>query len=213
MALVVDGICRYSVVQDYLGQEVINIVDVHIDIEDFESRRSVCYRVAGDILDNWHDHVRPLLVGKLTCLEVRWVDLDSEGGSTGARSTSDNTTWPATGGKPEAGLPGSAVIRIRKNLEGGNRQSRRGEMRLAGLAEGMTEPEDGNRLRAIFMEDLDANLEQFKDGINGSNNGEVTNLAQVHNPKDGEPSSSHISTFTALQIVGTQRRRMPGYGD
>lgn len=212
MALVVPGICRYSIVQQYLGQEVINIIDVHLDTAPGQSRPDFISVVASDILDNWHDHVLTRQVAALRALEVRWVDLDSEDGTTGAKSTTDNETWPAVGGKPEPGLPGNAAARVRKNLQGGNRQSRRGEVRLAGISEGMTEPENGNLLRQIFVDDLNVGFEAFKDGINGAGLQGTANLAQVHNPKDGTPSSSHISTFSALSLVGTQRRRMPGYG-
>lgn len=213
MALVVPGIVRYSIIQEYLGQEVVNIVDIDIDNESFTtSREEACFEVAGDLLNNWHDHVLTRQVAALSALEVRWVDLDSESGSTGARSSTSAETWPAVGGKPEPGLPGNAVARVRKNLQGGNRQSRRGEVRLAGVAEGMTEPTNGNVLRSIFLDDLNVGFEAMKDGINGTDNDRTVNMAQVHNPRDGEPSSSHISTFTALSVVGTQRRRMPGYG-
>lgn len=214
MALVTPRIARFAVVQSFNGQDVINILDVDINTtSSVTSREEACFAVCGDILNNWNDHILPAQVNGLQAIEVRWVDLNSLDGSTGARSSTSAETWPANGGLTGAPLPNNVTIRIRKNLQGSTRVTRRGEVRLAGGEEAYTGP-DGITLTPATVSGLNDRWEDFKDGINGTRvvEGYEVNLAQVHTVNEEAVGHSIISTFEVVPVVGTQRRRMPGYG-
>lgn len=207
--IVAGGIIRFSVVAELLGQTCINIVDVDLDTDVGTTRSEEAFSIAGDIINNWDDHVMGNLVSDYTALRVDWVDLDSLNGSVGSRSVTSDTTWPAAGRATGNAMPGHTYARIRKNIQGGGRQSRRGVLRLSGLPESYV---SGNNILTENVTGLNAAFEQFKDGINGSPSSSVRNLAVVHVPASGPVSSSHISTYSCDSVVGTIRRRMPGYG-
>lgn len=214
MTLIAPNVARFSVVGRLNGQEIINIVDVTFDgLIGPADRESGCFEIAGDILNNWDDHILSALVNDYTAEEVRWVDLDSPDGSTGARSTTSAETWPKQGSNAASPLPNNVTIRCRKNLQGSTRSTRRGEMRLAGADEGWTGP-DGITLTPAVVSDLNGRLEDFKDGINGTGGSPVytRNICQVHTVDGAWTATSILSTYEVIPVVGTQRRRMPGYG-
>ena len=171
--------------------------------------------VAGDILNNWADEVMPLLSSAYQDIEVRWVDLETEEGSAGSRSSTTAHTWPEEGGTAGAPLPNNVTGRITKVAEGRRRNQRNGRMALGGMVESYTEAGQGNRLTPTAITNLQDALEAFKDGVNGTEpiSGRVTNLVVVHTLNGVYESSSQISVFRVEPIVGTLRRRMPGYGD
>lgn len=214
MAIIAPGVCRFSVVGDLSGQDCINILDVEIDPGGLQSRAEDCFNVAGDILNNWNDHILPNLCGNYSALRVDWVDLDSADGTTGSRSSTSAETWPAPGGRSAAPMPNNVYIRIRKNLQGKNRQQRSGTLRLGGAAEEDTAGGlQNNVLLLAAQTNLNADFEAFKDGINGQNvAGETRNLCVVHTVNDVYSGHSIISTFQTQPVLGTIRRRMPGYG-
>lgn len=213
MPLVVPNIVRLSVIGELNEQEIVTIFDVDVDEGDGgKTREEACFEVAGDLLNNWTDHVLDDLVNDFTATEVRWVDLDSEEGSTGARNSTSDKTWPLPGSHPGNPLPNNTCMRVRKNLQGASRTTRRGEMRLAGIPEDYTGA-DGITLTPAVVSGFNDAIELLKDGINGQDAfGVVKNCAQVHTREGVGVGSSHISTFSVIPVVGTQRRRMPGYG-
>lgn len=209
--LVVPSVVRYSIVAELLGQTCINIMDVTITDEGIgTSRDDAINSVAGDIINNWDDHILGNLSSDYVFTEVRWLDLDSLDGSTGSRTSTDGTTLPVAGRSSGNAMPGHTYAKIRKNLEGSSRASRRGVLRLSGLQEGYV---SGNNLLGASITALNAAFEEFKDGINGTDGGATVNCVVVHVPRVGPPSTDDISSFTAESVVGTIRRRMPGYGE
>lgn len=212
--LIAPGVARFTVVGRLQGEDCMNIFDVDIDTgAPGSTRGEECFATAGDILNNWSDHLIPNLVAQYTAVEVRWVDLNSATGTTGSRSSTSDTTWPETGGYTGVNPASNNVYyKVRKNLSGGNRQSRRGVTRLGGVAENATQDGDGNRVKPAIVSDLNAAFEQFKDGINGSPGTAIRNLCVVHTVNRQYVGKDDISTFQVLDTVGTIRRRMPGYG-
>lgn len=212
--IVAPGIVRFTVVGRLQGEDCMNVFDVHLDMGGGGGGREPgCFTTAGDILNNWSDHIVPNLVSQYSAIEVRWVDLNSATGSTGSRSSTSDTTWPENGGYSGVTPASNNVYyKVRKNLSGGNRQSRRGVCRLGGVAENATLDTDGNRLKANIVADLNAAFEQFKDGVNGDDGVKITNLTVIHTVNRQYVGEDHISTFQVLDTVGTIRRRMPGYG-
>lgn len=214
MPLIEPDVCRFVVVGEYADQECLNIVDVEI-IEvggAVDSRADRCFKVAGDILNNWTDHLLPALSAQYGAFEVRWVDLDSASGTVGSRSSTSEETWPMLGLVSGASLPSNVYVKAFKNLQGRSRQQRRGIMRLGGIPEAFTLPSAPNTLTADAVTGYTDALEQFKDGINGLNDGWQTNICVVHTIDGVADGHSIVSTYQPSATVGTIRRRMPGYG-
>lgn len=214
MPLTFPNIVRYSVVGSLHGEECINVFDV--EIEDtggpLDTRAERIFTVAGDLLNQWSDHIVPLLVSTYTAEEVRWVDLDSATGSTGARSSTDGSTWPESGGGGSNPLPNNAYAKIVKALDTHTRTARNGATRLGGIPESMTAGLDGNQLNETARTSLTTAFENMKDGINGVDAGWTINMGVLHTINGEATGFTFVANFEPALNVGTLRRRMPGYG-
>lgn len=216
MTIVLPGVCRYSVLGTYAGQDCVNIVDMQIDTTGGGmSRETAIFNIAGDILNNWTDHVLPGICPPYVAEAVAWVDLDSADGVTGQRSSTSNETWPmeATGNGPA--LPGNTAIKVIKECEGG-RRTRNGRMFLAGVSEGDTGTgPEANRFAAAAAAATTGRLADFLDGINDTEGvvvGYQRKMVVIHNASGTAPSYSDVTALVASRELGTMRRRMPGYG-
>lgn len=212
MALIAPDICRYTIVGTLAGQDCQNILDVRLVEPGILSREDVISEVAGDLLNQWVDHILPLVCDDYTFTSVRWVDLDTPDGSTGSRTSTDGTTLPAQGELVFDPLPNNVYAKITKNLEGKNRIQRNGTLRLGGLAEGWTDPAAPNTVATARRTEIQDAFEALKDGINEGVGGWSTNLVVVHTVDQEYSGYSEIANFTCAPVVGTIRRRMPGYG-
>lgn len=213
MPITVDAVGRFTIVGTFTGEDCMNVLDVQFNTDTGQSREEAAGDIAGDLLNQWNDHILPLLSANYTALEVRWVDLDSPTGSTGSRSSTDASTWPAAGAVEAETLPNNVYIKIAKILQGKNRTERNGVLRLGGIPESYTSGANGNLVNSTPLANLAAAFEALKDGINGGVGATERNLVQVHTQDGVGTGSSIISTFQPQPIVGTLRRRMPGYGD
>lgn len=217
MPLVWENIVRFSVVGRYSGQLMVNVFDVELIGSDAPGRTRAddAYLVAGDILNNWTDHVLGLMTQEYEAREVRWVDLDSLSGSTGSRSSTDTNTWPMAGTNTGTGFPGNVYARVIKQLEGKGRQARNGITRLGAVPENVTGGTNVNVITlAGYVDAVNTAFEDFKDGINGQNTfGETRNLGVLHTRNNSATGFSRITDFALDTRLGTLRRRMPGYGD
>lgn len=216
MALIAPDIVRYTVVSRCGGEDIMNIVDVRLtsEIPPVGDRDDAIHDLAGDILNNWTDHILSVQHAALTAYEVRWVDLNSADGSTGSRSSTDAETWPkagtASGGRC---MPNNVVMWAAKNLEGGGRQSRRGRMGLGGMLEEYTSStSEPNTWTADAVAGINAALEDWKDGIQDIDAGWGRRLVVIHTVAGLYTGYSPISSYSVRPTIGTLRRRMPGYG-
>lgn len=214
MALIFPDIVRYSIVGSLHGEECINVLDVKMEQTQTggASRAAMIYETAGDLLNQWSDHIVPLLVSTYTAEEVRWVDLDSATGSTGARSSTDGSTWPESGGGGSNPLPNNAYAKIVKALDTHTRTARNGALRLGGIPEGFTAGLDGNQLNETARTNLTDAFENLKDGINGVLDGWTINIGVLHTINGEATGFTFVANFEPALNVGTLRRRMPGYG-
>lgn len=213
MPIVAPSVCRYTVVGTLAGQDCQNIFDVAITDEDIGvSRNEQIAEVAGDLLNQWSDHVLPLLVNQYTANEVRWVDLDTADGGTGSISSTDGSDWPQSGARAVPPLPNNTYAKLVKNLEGKTRLQRNGALRLGGICEEDTIGENTNILSTTARTNLNTAFENLKDGINGAIGGATVNLVVVHTVDQVFTGSSDIAQYSCASTVGTIRRRMPGYG-
>lgn len=212
MALIAPGVARFSIIGSIAGQDVINVIDIKFSPADLESRAEGCARLAGDLLNQWSDHILPTLCNEYTAIEVRWVDLDSISGSTGAVNSTDGSTWPEAGSASGDPLPNNVYAKMVKVLEGKTRVQRNGALRLSGIPRTMIALANANELTAGARTDLATRFEDLKDGINGAVSGGEQNIVVVHTVGDVFTSTSDVAQFSPALNVGTIRRRMPGYG-
>ena len=139
-------------------------------------------------------------------------DLDTANGSTGQRTSTDGSTWPKDGGQTADPLPNNVYAKVVKNLEGKTRTQRNGTLRLGGLPEGYTGATTPNTINLADRQAIDTAFEALKDGINEGGADASTNIVVVHTVNNVYSGYSEVSTFSCAPVVGTIRRRMPGYG-
>lgn len=212
--IVAPSVVRYTVVGTLNGEDCMNIFDYAITDVLLDGGRNEAIQVAaGDLLNQWADHVLPLLSTAYRADEVRWVDLDSADGTTGSRSSTDGSTWPDEGGTAGAPCPNHTYAKIVKNLQGKTRLQRNGTLRLGGLVESYTDAANSNLLTVDTQVALNGAFEALKDGMNGALSGYTGNLVVVHTVDDVYDGDSQIASYSAAAVVGTVRGRMPGYGD
>lgn len=207
--LVVAGVLRIAILGHVAnGQKCVNIVDVHVDeIEGGGRDADLLDDVARDVLNNWQDEMLGHLGGTYVVEGANWVDLDSADGSTGNLAVDSGK--PIAGLASTALLPGQVCALVHKNLQGSSRGTRSGRMYLGTLAENVVD--DNGMLDAGFIGNLNSDLEDFKDGVNGvvvGTHGRTQNLCVVHAPADEGTSQDHISTYSVDPKVATQRRRI-----
>lgn len=212
MPIIADAVGRFTVIGSIASQDVVNVVDVRYNTDTGQTRAEAAEGIAGDILNNWTDHVLPLLCNEYTAFEVRWVDLDSASGSTGAVTQTSAQTWPAAGSATGDPAPNNVYAKMVKVLQGKNRTQRNGTLRLSGIPRGFLALTNANELTADARTALAAGFEQLKDGINGGVGATERNIVVVHTIGGVATGSSIVSTYSPALGVGTIRRRMPGYG-
>lgn len=217
MALIAPGICRYSVIGRLEGQLIVNVFDIQIDTTGGgETRGEAIFQVAGDVLNNWSDHILNRVSGEYVAEEVRWVDLDSADGQTGSRSSTSDNTWPAPGENLGGALTNNTCALVTKVLEGKARNQRNGMTRLAGIPGGQLASGNANALSPAAVTSYSQGFNAFLVGVNDTEGpviGVQRNLVVVHTV-DGEYTSfSRVQEFICRPGLGTIRRRMPGYGE
>lgn len=224
MVLVAPGICRFTVNATMAGRNVANILDMQIDTTGTPGDRpDAIDAVAGDILNNWSDHIIISLVDDYVAQSVSWLDLDEANGPTGSRSTTSETTWPEAGPSVSAPLPSNVSVLVKKQIVGA-RGRRNGRMYLTGFSEGLTPEGDGNTVDPATRAALDTRLASFLSGINDAEGPFIAvqrQLVVVHtsvatdgsgNPVPGaDPvyeGYSPVQTLTCDTRLATQRRRL-----
>lgn len=212
MAIVLPNICRYAIHATYSGREVVNIVDMHVEINSGgPNRADAVHDVAGDVLNNWDDHIRAFVVPEYVAQSISWVDLDTANGSVGSRASTDDTTWPAAGGFTAPPMPGMVAMRVIKQTTGG-RLARKGRMYLAGIDEGATADSAPNHIKAATVTAWNTRMADFLSGIKDSGINAVVDRKPVviHTPKAAAPSWTEVTGYTVDPLLGTQRRRTRG---
>nr|CRY96610.1 hypothetical protein [uncultured prokaryote] len=213
MALVLDDICRYTMNHEFLGRPAISILDMHIIHTGDVSRATACYNVAGDLLNNWTDHMMGIMSIDVSFESVSWVDLDSLDGSTGSRSTTDDNTLPEAGGATGEPISASVALLVHKQATA-TRGQRQGRWFIPGATE---QNVDGNIITSSFVTAVNGNLGDFLDGVSDENPLEAVEKYPVvlHTENQGTPEApvivatgaSRIEALTVDPRVASQRRR------
>lgn len=213
-ALVFPEIVRYTIVGNINGEDCMNILDVKLSANgSTASRDQQISRVAGDILNNWSDHIVPVLHQDYVAEEVRFVDLDDEDGITGSVSSTDGSTWPENGGATGAGMSNNVYVKMVKVLSTHSRTSRNGALRLSGIPAITADSGVSYRVSEEWRTGFNDRFEDFKDGINGIEELYETNIGVLHTVDKVATGFTFMQAFRCAPNFGTIRRRMPGYGD
>lgn len=209
-AIVAPGVCRYTINATYAGQDVANVFDYHIDgTNPLEDRSLHIFEQAGDILNNWSDHIVPLLASPYVARSVSWVDLTSLDGETGSRSSTSEHTWPMAGGNGAQAFPGNVALRIDK-VQSGGRRARNGRTYLVGLPEvGQGNPTN-NEWDGTILETFGEAMADFVDGTNSEAgpDGREVDMVVVHTVNGVFQSRSNVTGVRAQANVASQRRRL-----
>ena len=209
-ALVAPNLVRYTIEGTYAGQEVANIFDYWvIATNPLESREEALYDQCGDILNNWDDHILSRLASPYTARAVSWVDLESLDGSVGRRSSTDDNTWPKSGGNGSQAFPGNVALRVDK-LQNGGRRARNGRTYLVGLPEvGQGNPTNNEWDGTILTEFAEA-MGDFLDGTNSEAgpDGREVDMVVIHTVDGVYNSHSNVTGVAARANVASQRRRL-----
>lgn len=208
--IVAPKICRYTVNQVLGGQPVANILDMRITDETFiDPREDTLYDVAGDILNNWDDHIRPAQVNELQCVSVSWIDLDSLDGSRGERQVTSDSTWPASGGNAtDAAMPAVVSMRVDKATSGG-RGTKSGRMYLAGVSEAHTAADSTQTWTVEAQEGFQQRLDDFLAGIQSEAgpDGREQDLVVIHTRNGLYRDYSTVTSLRVNPRIATQVRR------
>lgn len=196
---------RYTLHGSYLGRPVVTVLDCRLEEGIGSEYSAQIYEYAGDILNNWVDHIVPGLSNQYTFERIAWLDLDS-GGWTGERTATSEHSLPIAGG--ESGQPVSAntAMLITKATEA-RRGERQGRMFLPGIVENYVE---GNFLSSSFVEAFNEdNLAPFLDGISDTPDVGTTERHPVviHTVDGSYQSQSRVTALTLQGRVASQRRR------
>lgn len=222
MALIAPGVCRYTINGVYSDRPVANIVDVKIDTTgSVQDRADKVFDCAGRIINAWKTRVLPLVQGNYIFQSVSWVDLNSESGSTGSRTSTSTTTLPLPGTATGDDFPGNVAALIRKTIQG-QRGFRAGRLYLAGLSEANTDPAVPNAIIAAATATITTAMTNFAEDVDDGEtvNGffqvgvlhTVTPPVTLENPKP-EPEYagwSKSTVWTCDRRLASQRRRLRG---
>ncbi len=217
MVLIAPGIARFTVNAELGGEAVANILDMQVDTTGGTTDRATALaEVAGDILNNWDDHILSFVCDDYVAQSVSWVDLDDANGPVGSRSTTSANTWPQPGAGTATPMPGNVAALVSKNITG-SRGRRNGRMYLAGIPEVYTGSSGPNIIEGTYLDGINTSMASFLSGINDAEGIAIDvqrQLVVVHTqiPSPGaDPvyvGYSSVSSLTAQARLATQRRRL-----
>ncbi len=215
--IIVPNVCRYSVIGTYGGNQWANVVDARLfNLGGAATREAVTADFAKELLQAWHDRIKPLSCNEVGFSKVSWVDLNAADGSTGETVLGDGgATWPAVGTSTAAGMPGNVAILARKRILQG-RGRRDGRWYFIGLGEDKTADDIPNTIIPSFVTTFNAGLAGLLTDLNQTFIGPDydARLCVVHitaRDVDGHATagdSRDITTVTIDNTLATMRRRL-----
>lgn len=209
-AIVAPGIARFTVNGVFNGRPVANILDMQVDTTgSILSRAESCFTIAGDIINNWADHVLPIVSSQYQFTSVSWVDLDSLTASTGERSSTSDTDLPAQGSASGGTAQGNVAFRVNK-AGVASRGQRAGRMYLVGVSEDANENSNGNQVNTAWQGYVNQAMQDFLDGITDQLDDPQRQLVVVHVVDGLYQGYSEVTNLSCDPRFGSQRRRLRG---
>jgi hypothetical protein len=219
-AIVAPGVCRYAVHGTFGGQDIVNIFDIKIDTTGSTiSRTDAINAQAGIVINQWTSDICTQISNNYTFTSVSWVDLDTDAGETGERSSTGTITLPQTGSSTQTPLPGSVCLLAHK-LAGKARNTRNGRLYLCGITENMTVAGAPNNIAAANLAGFQTQFTALKGNIEqeGGGVGDYSSkIVVVHTSTKGPGTEkvlpyytgqTPISGFKVDGLLATQRRRL-----
>lgn len=211
-ALVAPGICRYSINQTYGGRPAVNIIDMQVDTTGTAADRpEALFNIAGDILNNWVDHVMTIQTAAVAFNSVSWVDLDAADGPTGIRTSTSNETLPENG--KAAGTNGWGNVAWRVNKGGSAvRGQRSGRMYLVGVPDEANENSNPSVVIPTWAGYVNTAMADFLAGINDEEgpNETTRKMVVLHVVAGLYQGYGDVESLTCDARFGSQRRRLRG---
>lgn len=208
--LIAPGICRFTLHGTIHDRPWANVIDMHIETGIAGSRADSIADQAQVLLNEWIDHIRPLLTPQAILTEVTWVDLNAADGTVGNRSdASSPRVMPSAGSNPGDAMPGNVAILVTKRTNGG-RGARNGRMFLPGVDESDAV---GSNFSGGNASAAGAALGNFLSGVNQSDSPvfDYSSHMAVVQTSAGAFVAHHNVVGLAVQTrLATQRRRLRG---
>lgn len=219
MALVVNGVCRYTINGTFSGRNIANVMDVRIDTTGSTvSRSAAITSVAVDMFDSWADRVLPALCNDYGLVSVSWVDLDSETGEVGSVAGTLLNPLPQNGVVAGDPLPANVALLVNK-LVVAQRNQRKGRTYVCALPESDSASTAPNTVTAARVAAWQGIFDGFRDDVeqdSGPTLDYASDIAVVHitdRDAEGNPISgvsTDITGFGVQSLLATQRRRLRG---
>lgn len=214
--LIVPGVCRFTVNAVLAGIDVATILDFDINTSGlFQDRIDSIDDQAGVIVNQWSDHVLPWISNDYQAVSVSWVDMDTDDGSVGAKTTGGDEAWPQSGGEAQVSCPNNVAMLVTKRVQAG-RSSRNGRMFIPGIASGQVQAADPRRLAGAYVTALQTHMDDMLTALNQDVSVPVTyqsKLVVTHvltRDEDGHPLTGEgreVTQLTVLPLLATQKRR------
>lgn len=215
MALVAPNIVRCSIVGSYLGRPCVNMLDMFTgDGDGVSNPRDTNISVMLETLFNaWTDHMLGGLAAGYSAQSIQWVDLDTEYGTTGTKTSSASHTWPLPGGQGGEAYSANTAMLMTK-FSASARGQRNGRWYLAALTESVV---SGNTISSSHVDDMNGLGSAFVEAVTETGVLATTHyypvLVHTHTDKTVTPhvidvtGITQIHQFVASAQVASQRRR------
>lgn len=189
------------------GRTSVNVVHVKLGILDIGGPEAN----SRDVVDNWQDHIVPLMTSNVTFTGAEWRSLDESDSSSGFLVPDDGK--PTVGEQTESPLPPNTAFLVRKQVTGRARGERNGRMYIAGVQEASVDGAGnlGGAIPALF----ETGLADFFSGVTGGI-GPLNQLVVLTIPKAAREKGDAeftVGTNEVTQLVldpkvATMRRRL-----
>lgn len=176
------------------GQPFVNTFFYHRDESSPEE-------AARDVLNNWQDHIVPMLINNYSVQGIRYLDVNEADGTTGYLVA--DPAKPVAGPGTTSTFPPALATVVRKNING-SRNSRAGRLYIPPPQE--NEGDENGVVGAGRIATVNTGFASFHSGTDDSGgNGYIAVLHQFV----GKPVTwSRVLSYTCQALLGTQRRRM-----
>lgn len=214
MALIAPDVVRFNINGSYLGRPCVNVLDMVVQPDDSgEGRDQAIIDTAGQIINVWCEEMLDFFTQSYSFDSVSWVDLNSEDGFVGVRTSTDTNTLPDLGNIIQPAYSGAVATLVTKETSS-RRGQRPGRWFLAPPGEDAV---NGNFLVGTYLEALNTALSEVVERLTETGIALGINYfpTVIHTRNTGTPTNPNIvyegntqvTNFSAAQRVSTQRRR------
>lgn len=203
-----DNVTEVAVQHLISGRPAVNVLHVKTDtlLGTFDPEET-----ARDLLDNWQDHIIPLVTSNVVVQGAAWRSLDEGNGASGFLIPDGDK--PTEGGQAGAAATPNVAWLIRKEVTGRSRTERNGRMYIAGVEEaGVTAAGVVSGDYPTLWSDA---LEDFLSGVDGgvlaANKLVVLTIpkaARAPGPVEFTVGTNDVSRLVLDPLVATMRKRL-----